>query len=101
MFVGGSYDDLDARFGQRVKIKIPAKRMPQALEKVLDYYKAERNDGEEFKNFVTRVGPHSFEAVVQEFKELPELNRETLDTYMDWNKTVKYTVERGEGECAV
>ena len=57
--------------------------------------------GEEFKNFVTRVGPQSFEAVVQEFKELPELNRETLDTYMDWNKTVKYTVERGEGECAV
>jgi len=101
MFVGGSYDDLDARFGQRVKIKIPAKRMPQALEKVLDYYKAERNDGEEFKNFVTRVGPQSFEAVVQEFKELPELNRETLDTYMDWNKTVKYVVERGEGECAV
>ncbi|MDP6455498.1 MAG: nitrite/sulfite reductase [SAR202 cluster bacterium] len=101
MFVGGSYDDGDARFGQRVKVKIPAKRVPEAVEKVLIFYKAERNDGEEFKNFVTRVGPESFEPVVQEFRDLPELNRETLDTYMDWNKTIKYILERGEGECAV
>jgi len=101
LFVGGSYDDSDARFGQRIKIKVPAKRMPQALEKMLDFYKAKRQDDEEFKNFVARVGPESFETVLQEFKELPELNRDSLDTYMDWNKTVKYVVERGEGECAV
>jgi hypothetical protein len=36
-----------------------------------------------------------------EFKDVPELNRETIGTYMDWDKTVKYIVERGEGECAV
>ena len=75
--------------------------MPQALEKMLDFYKAERNDGEEFKNFAARIGTEPFEAVLAEFKNLPELNRETLDTYMDWDKTVKYVVERGEGECAV
>ena len=101
VFIGGSYDDADARFGQRVKARIPAKRMPQALEKMLDFYKAERNDGEEFKNFAARIGTEPFEAVLAEFKNLPELNRETLDTYMDWDKTVKYVVERGEGECAV
>ena len=101
IFVGGSYDNADSRFGQRVKIKIPAKRIPEALEKVLDFYKAERNDGEEFKNFVTRIGTEPFEGVLAEFKNLPELNRETLDTYIDWDKTVKYVVERGEGECAV
>ena len=101
LFVGGSYDDGDSRFGLRVKTKIPAKRMPDALRKVLDFYKAERNDGEYFKDFVVRVGAASFEPVVAEFKELPELNRDTLDYYIDWDKTVKYAVERGEGECAV
>ena len=29
------------------------------------------------------------------------LNRDNIDTYMDWNKTVLYKVERGEGECAI
>ena len=38
---------------------------------------------------------------MQEFKEVGELNRDTLQEYIDWDKTVKYKLERGEGECAV
>ena len=101
LFVGGSYDGGDSRFGLRVKTKIPAKRMPDALRKVLGHYTSERNDGEFFKDFVARVGAESFESVLAEFKELPELSRETLGQYIDWDRTVKYAVERGEGECAV
>ena len=101
MFVGGTYRDGDTRFGQRVKVKIPAKRVPEALSKTLDFYKAERLDGEEFQDFVVRVGPEVFEPVLSEFKDVPSLNRDTLVYYMDWNKTIKYVVERGEGECAV
>ncbi len=101
MFVGGNYRDADTRFGQRVKVKVPSKRVPEALTSVLDFYKAQRNDGEEFKDFVTRVGPEAFEPVLQEFSEVPSLNRDTLVYYMDWNKTIKYVLERGEGECAV
>ena len=47
------------------------------------------------------MGPESFEPLLSEYKEIPDLNRESLDMYMDWTKTVKYQVERGEGECAV
>ena len=36
-----------------------------------------------------------------ERQDLGPLNRENIDTYMDWNKTALYKVERGEGECAV
>ena len=75
--------------------------MPEALRKVLDFYKAERNDEEIFRDFAARVGPQSFEPLLAEFKEIPELNRESLDMYIDWSKTVKYVIERGEGECAV
>jgi sulfite reductase beta subunit-like hemoprotein len=101
MFVGGTYREGDTRFGQRVKVKIPAKRVPEALSKTLDFYKAERLDGEEFQDFVVRVGPEVFEPVLSEFKDVPSLNRDTLVYYMDWNKTIKYVLERGEGECAV
>ena len=101
LFLGGSYDDGDARIGQRVKTKVPAKRISDALQKVLDFYKEERNEGEQFKNFVARIGAESFEPLLAEFKEVPELDRESLDYYIDWDKTVKYKLERGEGECAV
>ena len=101
LFLGGSYDDGDARIGQRVKTKVPAKRISDALQKVLDFYKEERNEGEQFKNFVARIGAESFEPLLAEFKEVPELDRKSLDYYIDWDKTVKYKLERGEGECAV
>ena len=101
LFLGGGFEEGDTRIGLRVKTKVPAKRMPDALSKVLDFYKAERQDEEIFRDFAARVGPESFEPLLEEFKDIPELNRESLDTYIDWSKTVKYVLERGEGECAV
>ena len=101
LFLGGSYDQDDARFGQRVKTKIPAKRAPDALKRVVADYQSGRSDGELFKDYVLRVGTAHFEDILSEYKDLPELNRDTLSEYIDWDKTVKYVLERGEGECAV
>ena len=101
LFLGGSYEDADSRLGLRVKTKVPAKRVPDALRKVLDFYREEREDDEQFKDFAARIGAAAFEPLLAEFKETPELNRETIGTYMDWDKTIKYKLERGEGECAV
>ena len=101
LFLGGSFDNGDTRIGQRVKTKIPAKRVPEALTKIISHYKIDRNDDELFKDYVVRVGPENIEPILEEFKEIPELNKESLDYYMDWTKTAKYQLERGEGECAV
>ncbi|MCH8205887.1 MAG: nitrite/sulfite reductase [Chloroflexi bacterium] len=101
LFLGGSYDDADARLGLRVKTKIPAKRAPEALGKVLAFYREQRNEGEPFKDFAARLGAEAFEPLLEEFKEMPDLSRQTIEAYMDWDKTVKYKLERGEGECAV
>ena len=101
LFLGGSYDNGDARIAQRVKTKVPAKRMPEALKHVLEYYKGERNENEPFKDFVERVGAEAFEPVLAAVKDIPELGRDTIDLYMDYDKTVKYQLERGEGECAI
>ena len=101
LFLGGSYAGQDPRFGQRVKAKIPAKRAPDALKKIVADYQTGRADGEVFKDYVLRQGSGYFEELVSEYKDLPALERETLDQYIDWDKTVKYVVERGEGECAV
>lgn len=101
LFLGGSFEGGDPRFGQRIKTRIPAKRAPDALKKVVADFEKNHNDSEVFKDYVLRVGNEHFEGVLAEFKEVPELNKDTLDQYIDWEKTVKYILERGEGECAV
>ena len=101
LFLGGSFDDGDTRIGQRVKTKIPAKKVPEALTKIISQYKIDRTNNELFKDYVVRVGAENIEPILEEFKEIPELNKESLDYYMDWTKTAKYQLERGEGECAV
>ena len=80
LFLGGGYEGGDTRFGQRVRTKVPAKRMPEAIGKVLTYYADQRADGEPFKDFVERVGAGEFESLLAEFKQMPELNREPSAT---------------------
>ena len=101
LLVGGSYDGGDARMAQRVKTRIPSKQVPAALKKVLEFYRDQREEGELFKDFVQRVGSGAFEPAVSGLKEERELNRDSIDAYMDWDKTVIYKLERGEGECAL
>ena len=100
VFIGGSYQD-STRIGLRTKTKIPAKMVPSAVNAMLIFYRDNRNEGEEFTDFVDRTGLEAFDDVLGGFKNLPELNKETITTYIDWNRSVKYQLERGEGECAV
>ena len=103
LFLGGrSTEEGGTKVGDRVKARIPAKRAPEALKTVLDYYLANRKDGEEFSPFIERVGIAHFEEEFGKLKaEVGPLDRENIQSYMDWGKTVVYQLERGEGECAV
>ena len=101
LFLGGSYDEGDARIGLRVKTKVPAKRVPEAIRAVISQYQQDRNDGEAFKDYAARVGAATFEPILAGFKEVPELGRDTIEQYMDWDKTIIYKLERGEGECSI
>jgi len=68
---------------------------------VLAHYQAERSEGESFNDFVDRIGTAPFEEIAGKFRDVGKLNKANLDTYMDWDRTILYKLERGEGECAV
>ena len=51
------YEGGEVVYGTRLKSRLPAKRVPDAVERWLRYYEAEREDGEEFNAFAERVGP--------------------------------------------
>ena len=104
IFLGGSYGigrPEDARFGERLpRIKVPAKRVPQLVHSLAVYYKENRQEAEEFNDFLDRVGPEPITAVVQEHCAVAPLGAGSLDLYMDWDHTSVYKLERGEGECS-
>ena len=63
-------------------------------------YKEQRQDGEAFKEFAARLGPNPFEAILHELNEVPPLGKDSIQLYMDYDKSVLYKMERGEGECS-
>ena len=100
--VGGDYENQNVVFGHRLKVRLPSKRVPDAVERWIRHYEAERaGDGETFNEFVERVGTEEFENLVKDLAMPVEFNLETMNQFIDWNRSDPYKVERGEGECAI
>jgi sulfite reductase (ferredoxin) len=99
--LGGNYEGGEVVYGHRLKARLPAKRVPDAVERWLRHYEGERNEDETFNDFVERVGPDSFTELVKDLSMPIEFSAENLTHFIDWNRSEPYKVERGEGECAV
>jgi len=99
--LGGNYEGGKVIYGTRLKVRLPARRIPDVIEKWIRYYERERNEGEEFNAFLERVGVAEFEAIAKPLALPAEFNLENLQQFVDWNRNVPYQVIRGEGECAV
>ena len=99
--LAGNYEGGEVVYGHRLKARLPAKRVPDAVERWVRFYESERRDGEEFNDLVERIGTDPFEAQVKDLAMPVEFSLETLDQFIDWSRSDPYKVERGEGECAV
>ena len=64
--IGGNYEGGEVVYGTRLKVRLPAKRVPDAVERWLRMYEAEREDGEAFNAFAERVGTTRFEDEVRD-----------------------------------
>ncbi|HKZ13448.1 MAG TPA: nitrite/sulfite reductase [Solirubrobacterales bacterium] len=99
--IGGNYEGGEVIYGTRLKSRLPAKRVPEAVERWVRLYEAERNDGEEFNAFADRAGAPRFEEAVKDLTLPAEFSLETMQQFIDWQRATPYKVERGEGECAI
>jgi sulfite reductase beta subunit-like hemoprotein len=99
--IGGTYEGGEVRYGQRLKARLPAKRVPEAVERWIRFYESDRQDGEEFRVFVDRVGASEFEARVKDLTMPIEFNLDNMNYFIDFNREGPFEVQRGEGECAV
>jgi sulfite reductase beta subunit-like hemoprotein len=99
--VGGQYEGGEVRMGQRLKLRLPAKRIPEVVGRWIRLYESDRTDGEVFNAFVDRVGHEAFEALAAEATLPVEYSSATINDFVDWNRAEPFMVMRGEGECAV
>jgi sulfite reductase beta subunit-like hemoprotein len=99
--VGGVDEGGEVKFGTRLKLRLPSKRIPDAIERWIGHYEAERADGEEWNDFVARVGTVELETLVKDLSLPVDFGLESMNEFIDWNRKVPFEVVRGEGECAV
>ena len=99
VLVGGGVDESGARFG-RVAARIPARRMTDALDRLLALYEVERSEGETATAFFGRVGLDRVKEVLADVADLTPENAQPTD-FVDLGEDREYRVETKEGECAV
>lgn len=96
MLGGGSLGNGEGRFSERI-IKIPSKRVPDALRTMLDDFKNNSFEGEYFNNYYDRKGKIYFNQLLKPLTDLSTL-KET--DYIDWGDNEQFSTAVGTGECA-
>jgi sulfite reductase beta subunit-like hemoprotein len=98
VMVGGGVADDGAHFA-RLAAKIPARRMPQAIERLIAIFRAERAEAESAADFFRRV---PLDRVQTALHDLGELTAESAapEDFIDLGEDHPFTPETTEGECA-
>jgi sulfite reductase beta subunit-like hemoprotein len=99
--IGGNYEGGEVLYGTRLKVRLPAKRVPDAVERWVRMYEAEREEGEEFNAYAERVAGIRFEDEVRDLAMPVEFTLDNMQYFIDWQRKEPFQVIRGEGECAV
>ena len=101
VFVGGAYDGGTMRLATQLKLRMPAKRAPEVVERFVTLYERERQPGETFNDFFDRVGNVPFESEVKDLTIPGEFVDDNKNMFIDWARIELYQLIRGEGECAI
>ncbi len=97
LHLGGGFDENGARFGRQI-VKIPARRVAEAVARLVQLYADEKADGETATAFYKRVTGARVHALLD---DLADLDSDTADeTFLDIGETMGFRVAIGEGECA-
>ncbi len=93
---GGVSPEGEGFIAQKV-IKLPTKRIPQALRTLLDDFQSNSTTGQRFNEYFQEQGKRYFYTLLKPLAETDNLNAED---YFDWGQDEAYRQEIGVGECA-
>jgi sulfite reductase (NADPH) hemoprotein beta-component len=98
VLVGGGPDGDAVRFG-RLAAKVPARRLTDALERLLDLYASDRAAGESATAFFQRVDVARVKEALSDL-EMMTPGTAAGDDFIDLAETSEFNPEIQEGECS-
>jgi sulfite reductase (ferredoxin) len=99
LVIGGKWTDNASTYGLAIGA-IPSKRVPAFTKRITEMYARDRQDGENFADFASRVGKKTIRAMVEETQVIPSYEQDP-SYYSDWGDPREYTIDdMGVGECA-
>ena len=79
---------------------VPAKRIPEVVERLTGRYVSEREKNESFKAFIQRIGKVQVKTMLDDLTKIPS-HDEDPTLYTDWGDNREFTIgDIGVGECA-
>ena len=98
VMVGGGAHDRGASFA-RLAAKVPARRIPQVVERLIDLYARERNPEESATSYFGRVELDVVKAALADLERLQPGDAVQAD-FIDLGEAAEFAPEVMEGECA-
>ncbi len=98
VMVGGAVDESGAEFG-RLAAKIPARRVPEALQRLLELYRTERAEGETATAFFRHLEVGRVKERLADLEGLGPEDGLPAD-YVDLGEDAEFKMEVMEGECS-
>ncbi|MGY3791330.1 HEPN domain-containing protein [Aquimarina sp. 433] len=92
---GGNLGDGKGRFADKV-VKVPSRRGPEALRRILDDFEANSN-GRKFVEYYANQGEKYFYDFLTDLSNVDNL---TQEDFIDWGNEEEYVKAIGIGECA-
>lgn len=96
LLIGGNGAHNSPGFARKL-IPIHARRIPEAVDRIVKFYERERQEGESFAVFAQRQGVAGFKPVVD---PLTKLDSSDLTLRYDWGEETGFKLNVGQGECA-
>jgi sulfite reductase (NADPH) hemoprotein beta-component len=98
VMVGGGTTDAGATFA-RTAAKVPARRIPEVVERLINFYDTKKSEGESAIAFFQRVDVPQVKALLNDLEQMsPETA--TADDFVDLAETGQFAPEVMEGECS-
>jgi len=98
VMVGGGTTDQGASFA-RLAAKVPARRMPEVVERLIAMYQRQKTAGESALDFFARVDVTAVALELRDLQKLTEADAVPID-YVDLAETAEFAPEVMDGECS-
>jgi sulfite reductase (NADPH) hemoprotein beta-component len=98
VLIGGGVEDDGVGFG-RLAAKIPARRISEAVERLIGLYRSDRTPAETATAFFKRLETARAKALLADLEELTPESALPAD-YVDLGETSQFKVGAMEGECS-